>query len=223
MLCYSIYLLIFFILQKLSWRRIIGELGSKHMAYLPDMIPCLLHLLNDETPAVVRQAVKTGTNLFAKVLQKLVIQVILFPAFPFRVAFLFKHLSQFCWFRIQGLFSTGGIDDALKSSWEWLLKFKSVVSHMAFQASLSFLFVTNDPIFSASSCLMWNWNARPPAMKVSSYWLLSLLKKQFLCTHQILMSHLIRQLKLQKVRLMFPFIWKRPYFPCLGTVGCMLI
>lgn len=87
---------------------IIGELGSKHMRYLPDMIPCLLHLLNDETPAVVRQAVKTGTNLFAKVLQKLV---------------------------IQGLFSNGGIDDALKSSWEWLLKFKSGVSHMAFQAT----------------------------------------------------------------------------------------
>ncbi|ONM61144.1 HEAT repeat-containing protein [Zea mays] len=87
---------------------IIGELGSKHMRYLPDMIPCLLHLLNDETPAVVRQAVKTGTNLFAKVLQKLA---------------------------IQGLFSNGGIDDALKSSWEWLLKFKSGVSHMAFQAT----------------------------------------------------------------------------------------
>ncbi|ONM61130.1 HEAT repeat-containing protein [Zea mays] len=78
------------------------------MRYLPDMIPCLLHLLNDETPAVVRQAVKTGTNLFAKVLQKLA---------------------------IQGLFSNGGIDDALKSSWEWLLKFKSGVSHMAFQAT----------------------------------------------------------------------------------------
>jgi hypothetical protein len=89
---------VFFTLQKLPWRRIIGELGSKHMAYLPDMIPCLLHLLNDETPAVVRQAVKTGTSLFSKVLQKLVIEVIPFPAFPFRVAFLCKHLSQFAGF-----------------------------------------------------------------------------------------------------------------------------
>ncbi|CAN6176762.1 unnamed protein product, partial [Urochloa humidicola] len=85
---------------------IIGEVGSKHMACLPDIIPCLLHLLNDEAPAVVRQAIKTGTALFANILQRLV---------------------------IQGLFSTGGIDDALKSSWEWLLKFKSAVSLMAFQ------------------------------------------------------------------------------------------
>ncbi|CAN6169343.1 unnamed protein product [Urochloa humidicola] len=87
---------------------IIGEVGSKHMACLPDIIPCLLHLLNDEAPAVVRQAIKTGTALFTNILQRLV---------------------------IQGLFSTGGIDDALKSSWEWLLKFKSAVSLMAFQTT----------------------------------------------------------------------------------------
>ncbi|CAN6206548.1 unnamed protein product [Urochloa humidicola] len=87
---------------------IIGEVGSKHMAYLPEIIPCLLHLLNDEVPAVVRQAVKTGTALFANILQHLV---------------------------IQGLFSTGGIDDALKLSWEWLLKFKSAVSLVAFQTT----------------------------------------------------------------------------------------
>lgn len=55
----------------------IGEIGSKHMVYIPDMMPCLLDLLNDETPAVARQAVKTGTDLFAKVLQELVIQVTL--------------------------------------------------------------------------------------------------------------------------------------------------
>jgi symplekin len=42
-----------------------------------------------------------------------------------------------CLFWFQGLFSTRGIDDALKSSWEWLLKFKSAVSLMAFQASPS--------------------------------------------------------------------------------------
>ncbi|CAN6200376.1 unnamed protein product [Urochloa humidicola] len=87
---------------------IIGEVGSKHMACLPDIIPCLLHLLDDEAPAVVRQAIKTGTALFAHILQHLV---------------------------MQGLFSTGGIDDALKSSWEWLLKVKSAVSLMAFQTT----------------------------------------------------------------------------------------
>uniref|UniRef100_A0A0E0I635 Symplekin C-terminal domain-containing protein n=1 Tax=Oryza nivara TaxID=4536 RepID=A0A0E0I635_ORYNI len=84
----------------------IGEVGSKHMAYLPNVMPCLLHLLNDDTPAVARQAIKTGTTLFAKVLRQLV---------------------------IQGLFSSGGIDDSLKLSWEALLKLKSAVSHMAFQ------------------------------------------------------------------------------------------
>ncbi|KAL6896689.1 hypothetical protein ACP4OV_007261 [Aristida adscensionis] len=87
---------------------IIGQIGSKHVVCLPDMIPCLLHLLDDETPAVARQAIKTGTNLFAKVLEQLV---------------------------IQGLFSTRGIDDALKLSWEWLLKFKSAVLQMAFQTT----------------------------------------------------------------------------------------
>jgi hypothetical protein len=55
----------------------IGEVGSKHMVYIPEVMPSLLDLLNDDTPAVARQAVKTGTNLFAKVLQQLVIQVIL--------------------------------------------------------------------------------------------------------------------------------------------------
>lgn len=84
----------------------IGEVGSKHTAYIPDVTPSLLDLLNDETPAVARQAVKTGTDLFAKVLQQLV---------------------------IQGLFSSGGVDDSLKVSWEWMLKLKSAVSLMAFQ------------------------------------------------------------------------------------------
>uniref|UniRef100_A0A0D9X398 Symplekin C-terminal domain-containing protein n=1 Tax=Leersia perrieri TaxID=77586 RepID=A0A0D9X398_9ORYZ len=84
----------------------IGEVGSKHMAYLPNVMPCLLDLLNDDTPAVARQAIKTGTTLFAKVLQQLV---------------------------IQGLFTSGGIDESLKLSWEALLKLKSAVSHMAFQ------------------------------------------------------------------------------------------
>ncbi|TVU37100.1 hypothetical protein EJB05_10391 [Eragrostis curvula] len=97
----------------------IGEVGSKHMVYLPDMIPCLMHLLNDDTPAVARQAIKTGTNLFAKVLEHLV---------------------------IQGLFSTGRIDDPLKSSWEGLLKFKSAVSLMAFQASRSPLATSNEGV-----------------------------------------------------------------------------
>jgi symplekin len=64
----------------------IGAVGSKHMVYLPDMIPCLLHLLNDDTPAVARQAIKTGTTLFSKVLEHLVVQVTPFPAAPLELS-----------------------------------------------------------------------------------------------------------------------------------------
>ena len=40
----------------------IGEIGSKHTVFIPDMMPSLMDLLNDETPAVARQAVKKGTD-----------------------------------------------------------------------------------------------------------------------------------------------------------------
>ena len=43
----------------------IGEIGSKHTVYIPDMMPSLLDLHYDETPAVARQAIKTGADLFA--------------------------------------------------------------------------------------------------------------------------------------------------------------
>ena len=74
----------------------IGEVGSKHTVYIPDVMPSLLDLLNDETPAVVRQAIKTGTDLFAKVLQQLVIQVILLAA-PFRVACMYIDFGSCCY------------------------------------------------------------------------------------------------------------------------------
>lgn len=113
--------------------RMIGEVGSKHMAYLPNVMPCLLHLLNDDTPAVARQAIKTGTTLFAKVLRQLVIQVILSEALRAACVGELCLTSLVCRIWYQGLFSSGGIDDSLKLSWEALLKLKSAVSHMAFQ------------------------------------------------------------------------------------------
>lgn len=55
----------------------IGDIGSKHIELLPEMVPCLIAFLKDETPAVARQAITTGTSLFGYVLEKLVIQVCL--------------------------------------------------------------------------------------------------------------------------------------------------
>lgn len=52
----------------------IGDIGSKHTEVLSEMIPCLLHFLKDETAAVARQAITTGTSLFRHVLENLVIQ-----------------------------------------------------------------------------------------------------------------------------------------------------
>lgn len=52
----------------------IGDIGMKHMELLPEMIPSLICFLKDETPAVARQAIITGTYLFRNVLEKVVIQ-----------------------------------------------------------------------------------------------------------------------------------------------------
>ncbi|KAG6523623.1 hypothetical protein ZIOFF_013488 [Zingiber officinale] len=88
----------------------IGDIGSKHTDVLHEMLPCLISFLEDETPAVARQAITTGTALFGHVLEKLVIQA--------------------CFF---GLYSND-IDVSLKSSWTWMLQFKTTVVHTAFQS-----------------------------------------------------------------------------------------
>ncbi|KAG6527451.1 hypothetical protein ZIOFF_009553 [Zingiber officinale] len=84
-------------------RRMIGDIGSKHTDVLHEMLPCLISFLEDETPAVARQAITTGTALFGHVLEKL------------------------------GLYSND-IDVSLKSSWTWMLQFKTTVVHTAFQS-----------------------------------------------------------------------------------------
>nr|XP_029120291.1 uncharacterized protein LOC105044609 isoform X2 [Elaeis guineensis] len=83
----------------------IGDIGMKHMELLPEMIPSLIFFLKDETPAVARQAIITGTYLFRSVLEKVV---------------------------IQGLCSSD-VDDSLKSSWTWMLEYKNAVFPIAVQ------------------------------------------------------------------------------------------
>ncbi|KAJ3682829.1 hypothetical protein LUZ60_013056 [Juncus effusus] len=85
--------------------QVIGEVGSKNVETIPELMPVLLSFLKDETPAVIRQAITTGTDLFQLVLEKLV---------------------------IQGLYSSE-IDDSLISSWDWMLQFKTSILPLAFQ------------------------------------------------------------------------------------------
>lgn len=87
---------------------LIGEIGMKNVELLPDMVPTLISFVQDETPAVARQAITSGTNLFKNVVEKVV---------------------------IQGLYSSG-IGDPLKLSWTWMLKFKNAVFPIAFQPGI---------------------------------------------------------------------------------------
>lgn len=55
----------------------IGEIGLKHLEFLPETIPALLTVVDDDTPAVARQAITSCTNIFCCTLEKIAIQVIL--------------------------------------------------------------------------------------------------------------------------------------------------
>ncbi|KAI9085134.1 hypothetical protein K1719_032950 [Acacia pycnantha] len=83
----------------------LGEIGSKNTEFLPDIIPVLLAVLDDDTPAVIRQAISCGINLFHSTLEKIA---------------------------IQGLYSSD-LDSALESAWAWMVKFKDKVHSLAFQ------------------------------------------------------------------------------------------
>jgi len=56
----------------------IGEIGLKNTEFLPDIVPVLIDVLDDDTPAVVRQAILCGIRLFRSTLEKIAIQVICF-------------------------------------------------------------------------------------------------------------------------------------------------
>lgn len=83
----------------------IEELGLKYLEYLPDMVPVLIAFLKDDTPAVARQAVSTGTNLFRNTLEEVA---------------------------LHGIYS-GQVDNCLEDSWSWMVKFKDAVYPIAFQ------------------------------------------------------------------------------------------
>ena len=55
--------------------RMIGEIGLKHFEFLPEIVPVLITVLSDATPAVARQAITCGIELFRSILEKVAIQV----------------------------------------------------------------------------------------------------------------------------------------------------
>ncbi|RDX67389.1 Symplekin, partial [Mucuna pruriens] len=83
----------------------LGEIGLKNTEFLSDIVPVLIDALDDDTPAVVRQAILCGNDLFRGTLEKIA---------------------------VQGLYSSD-LDSALESAWEWMVKFKEEVCAIAFQ------------------------------------------------------------------------------------------
>ncbi|XP_042050087.1 uncharacterized protein LOC121795614 isoform X2 [Salvia splendens] len=87
--------------------RMIGEIGLKHLQLLPEIIPALVNVLKDDTPAVARQAISCGFDIFRYSLVNVA---------------------------IQGLYSSE-FDDSLRSSWAWVSKFRDEICSMAFKES----------------------------------------------------------------------------------------
>eukprot|EP01018_Ginkgo_biloba_P004266 Gb_23976 [translate_table: standard] len=85
--------------------QMIEEIGLKYLEHLPEMVPVLMSFLRDDTPAVARQAVTTGTKLFRNTLE---------------------HVA------LQGIYS-GQVDNWLENSWNWMIKFKDAIYPIAFQ------------------------------------------------------------------------------------------
>ncbi|KNA19015.1 hypothetical protein SOVF_065440 isoform A [Spinacia oleracea] len=85
---------------------VIGEIGLRHLEVLPETTPALLTVVDDDTPAVARQAITSGTNIFCCTLEKIA---------------------------IQGL-QASKLDDSLESAWEWMLKLKEKICSIAFES-----------------------------------------------------------------------------------------
>ncbi|XP_068340076.1 uncharacterized protein [Pyrus communis] len=83
----------------------LGEIGFMHVELLPDIVPSLIDVLSDETPAVARQAITSGSNLFRCVLEKVSIQGL--------------HASE--------------LDSSLESAWACVLKLKDEIYSIAFR------------------------------------------------------------------------------------------
>ncbi|XAR50837.1 hypothetical protein NMG60_11005286 [Bertholletia excelsa] len=85
--------------------KMIGEIGLKHMELIPEIVPALITILKDVTPAVARQAITCGIDLFRSTLVKV---------------------------SIQGLYSSD-LDNLLESSWAWMSKLRDEIYTIAFQ------------------------------------------------------------------------------------------
>uniref|UniRef100_A0A5B7B7R4 Symplekin n=1 Tax=Davidia involucrata TaxID=16924 RepID=A0A5B7B7R4_DAVIN len=83
----------------------VGDIGLKHIEFLPEIIPLLIATLKDGTPAVARQGITCGIDIFRCTLVKVA---------------------------IQGLYSSH-LDDSLESSWAWVQKFRDEIYAIAFQ------------------------------------------------------------------------------------------
>jgi symplekin len=88
---------------------ILGEIGLKYVELIPEIVPLLIKSLEDETPAVARQVIACGADLFRSTLE--------------RVA-------------VQGLHSSE-LNDLLESSWTWLIKFKDEICSVAFKVGIN--------------------------------------------------------------------------------------
>ncbi|GFP92170.1 symplekin [Phtheirospermum japonicum] len=83
--------------------QIIGEIGLKHLELLPEIVPSLIDVLKDDTPAVVRQAISCGLDIFRCSLVKVAIQG--------------AHSSEF--------------NESMRSTWASVLKFRDEIYSIA--------------------------------------------------------------------------------------------
>lgn len=83
----------------------IEEIGLKNLEHLSQMVPVLLAFLKDDTPAVIRQTITSGTNLFRNTLEHVALQIV----------------------------HCGKLDKWLEDLWSWMLKFRDAVYTFAFQ------------------------------------------------------------------------------------------
>jgi symplekin len=84
---------------------IIEEIGTRHVEHISTMVPVLLALLQDTTPAVARRAITSGSNIFRTVLEQVASQGI--------------YASQ--------------VEKQLVDAWNLMIHFKDAVYPAAFQ------------------------------------------------------------------------------------------
>ncbi|XP_050380986.1 uncharacterized protein LOC126798167 [Argentina anserina] len=83
----------------------LGEIGLVHVDFVPEIVTSLINALSDDTPAVARQAISSGSDLFRCVLEKVALQGL--------------HSSE--------------LDSLLESAWSWMLRLKDEIFSIAFK------------------------------------------------------------------------------------------